>query len=116
MSDSNTKDQVDSAPQQLQIELGEKEAEGIYSNLAIITHSPAEFIIDFTRVTPGVPRARVLSRIIMLLMGAMRENMERYENQFGEVRVDGQNDHPFGFRTGSGNTGGTGGTGGDKVH
>ena len=125
MSDSNTKDPIDSAPQQLQIELGEKEAEGIYSNLAIITHSPAEFIIDFTRVTPGVPRARVLSRIIMtpthmkLLMGAMRENMERYENQFGEVRVDGQNDHPFGFRTGSGNTGntgGTGGNGGDKVH
>src|SRR3954470_17092500 len=89
--------------QQLQIELGEKEAEGIYSNLAIITHSPAEVIIDYTRVTPGVPRARVLARIIMtpqhmkLLLGAMKENIERYESQFGEIRVDGQADHPFGF-------------------
>src|SRR5438477_2622190 len=93
--------------QQLQVELGEKEAEGIYSNLAIITHSPAEFIIDFTRVTPGVPRARVLSRIIMtpqhmkLLMGAMTENLQRYENQYGEVRVESQQQHPFGFRTGT---------------
>jgi hypothetical protein len=105
--------------QQLQIELGEKEAEGIYSNLAIITHSPAEFIIDFTRVTPGVPRARVHARIIMtpqhfkLLLNAMKENIERYEQQYGEVRVDRQGEHPFGFRT-SGPTTIPGGT--DKVH
>jgi hypothetical protein len=107
--------------QQLQIELGEKEAEGVYSNLAIITHSPAEFIIDYTRVTPGVPKARVLSRIIMtpqhmkLLLGAMKENLERYEEQYGEVRVEGQNNHPFGFRTGPPQVGG-GNTGGNKVH
>jgi len=50
--------------QQISIELGENEAQGIYSNLAIITHSPAEFIIDFTRVVPGVPKAKVKSRII----------------------------------------------------
>jgi hypothetical protein len=119
MADSNDpKEPLETQSQQLQIELGEKEAEGIYSNLAIITHSPAEFIIDFTRVTPGVPRARVLSRIIMtpqhmkLLMNAMRENMERYENQFGEVRVDGQSEHPFGFRTGPGSST----PGGGKVH
>lgn len=99
------KDNLPEGAQQLQIELGEREAEGIYSNLAIITHSPAEFIIDFTRVTPGVPRARVLSRIIMtpqhmkLLMRAMAENLDRYEDQFGEVKIDGQNEHPFGFRT-----------------
>ncbi len=104
--------------QQLQIELGEREAEGIYSNLAIITHSPAEFIIDFTRVTPGVPRARVHSRIIMtpqhfkMLMNAMKENMERFEEQYGEVRTDGQAGHPFGFRT----TGGTVPGGGNQVH
>src|SRR5438477_1575730 len=106
--------------QQLQVELGEKEAEGIYSNLAIITHSPAEFIIDFTRVTPGVPRARVHARIIMtpqhfkLLLGAMKENMERYESQYGQVRSDGQGEHPFGFRT-SGSTPAPA-AGGDKVH
>lgn len=106
MADINDKENLEGQPQQLQIELGEKEAEGIYSNLAIITHSPAEFIIDFTRVTPGVPRARVHSRIIMtpqhakLFMNALRENMDRFENQFGEIRVDGQHDHPLGFRTG----------------
>ena len=110
--------------QQLQIELGEKEAEGIYSNLAIITHSPAEFIIDYTRVTPGVPKARVLSRIIMtpqhmkLLIGAMKENLDRYEAQYGEIRVEGaQANHPFGFRTGPVQSGGGNtGNGGDKVH
>ncbi len=105
--------------QQLQVELGEKEAEGIYSNLAIITHSPAEFIIDFTRVTPGVPRARVLSRIIMtpqhfkLLLNAMRENIERFEQQYGEIKT-GQGEHPFGFRT-SGPTQ-LPSTGGEIVH
>ncbi len=49
----------DPKAQQINIELGEKEAEGIYSNLAIITHSPAEFIIDFTRVVPGSPKAKL---------------------------------------------------------
>jgi hypothetical protein len=109
--------------QQLQIELGEKEAEGIYSNLAIITHSPAEFIIDFTRVTPGVPRARVLSRIIMtpqhmkLLLNAMTENLSRYEDQYGEIHVEGQaGQHPFGFRTGPVGGGGGDKGGSEKVH
>jgi hypothetical protein len=80
--------------QQLNIELGEKEAEGIYSNLAIISHSPAEFVIDFTRVMPGVPKAKVLSRIIMtpqhakLLMNAMMENIMKYEQQFGEIKLN----------------------------
>ncbi len=118
MADNNPNEQPQ-ITQQLQIELGEKEAEGIYSNLAIITHSPAEFIIDFTRVTPGVPRARVHARIIMtpqhlkLLMNAMKENMERYEHAYGEVRTEAPGDHPFGFRT-SGPA--IAGPGGDKVH
>jgi len=72
--------------QQINIELGEKEAEGIYSNLAIITHSPAEFIIDFTRIMPGVPKAKVHARIITtpqhakMLMKALKiilKNMKR---------------------------------------
>lgn len=80
--------------QQLNIELGEKEAEGIYSNLAIISHSPAEFVIDFTRVMPGVPKAKVLSRIIMtpqhakLLLNAMMENISKYEQQYGEIKLN----------------------------
>jgi hypothetical protein len=121
MSDNDPNEQQQpQMSQQLQIELGEKEAEGIYSNLAIITHSPAEFIIDFTRVTPGVPRARVLSRIIMtpqhlkLLLNAMKENLDRFESQYGEIRVDGHGDHPFGFRTSGGPAPVSGG--GNKVH
>jgi hypothetical protein len=81
--------------QQINIELGEKEAEGIYSNLAIITHSPAEFVIDFTRVLPGVPKAKVHARLIMtpqhakLLMRALEENIGKYEMKFGEIKIHG---------------------------
>jgi hypothetical protein len=90
--------------QQINIELGEKEAEGIYSNLAIITHSPAEFVIDFTRVLPGVPKARVHARIVStpqhakLLLNALKENIEKYEKTYGEIKLQG--DPPqtgFGF-------------------
>lgn len=91
--------------QQINIELGEKEAEGSYSNLAIISHSPAEFIIDFTRVLPGIPKAKVHSRIIMtpqhakLLLSALKENIERYEKQFGEIKNVAQtSDGGFGFQ------------------
>lgn len=90
-------------PQQINIELGEKEAEGIYSNLAIITHSPAEFIIDFTRVVPGVPKARVLSRIITtpqhakMLMKALKENIDKFEARFGEIKIEGHPNQQFGF-------------------
>ncbi|MDA0987396.1 MAG: DUF3467 domain-containing protein [Bacteroidetes bacterium] len=79
--------------QQINIELGEKEAEGIYSNLAIITHSTAEFVIDFTRLLPGVPKAKVYSRIIMtpqhakLLLGALKDNISKYEGSFGEIKT-----------------------------
>jgi hypothetical protein len=89
--------------QQISIELGEKEAEGIYSNLAIITHSPAEFVIDFTRVVPGVPKARVLSRIITtpqhakMLLRALKENVDKFEARFGEINVDSQPTPQFGF-------------------
>lgn len=92
MSDKNKPVQ-----QQLNIELGEKEAEGIYSNLAIISHSPAEFIVDFTRVLPGVPKAKVHARIVMtpqhakLLLRALNENISRFENSFGEINIDGHN-------------------------
>ncbi|GAB5466169.1 MAG: DUF3467 domain-containing protein [Candidatus Kapaibacteriales bacterium] len=90
--------------QQLSIELGEKEAEGIYANLAIISHSDAEFVIDFTRVLPGIPKARVQSRIIMtpqhakMFSKALSDNILRFENQKGEIKVDmNQNDLMKGF-------------------
>ena len=84
------------SPQQINIELGEKEAEGIYSNLAIITHSPAEFIIDFTRVLPGIPKARVHARVVMtpqhtkMLLNALKDNVEKYEKKFGEINLLGE--------------------------
>jgi len=90
--------------QQLNIELGEKEAEGIYSNLAIITHSPAEFVIDFTRVLPGVPKAKVFARIIStpqhakMLMMALKDNIQKFEERFGEINIEGgMSNQPFGF-------------------
>lgn len=92
MHDKNTP-----KPQQINIELGEKEAEGIYSNLAIISHSPAEFVVDFTRVLPGVPKAKVHARIVMtpqhakLLLRALNENIGRYETSHGEIRIDNPN-------------------------
>jgi hypothetical protein len=91
--------------QQINIEIGEKEAEGIYSNLAIISHSPAEFIIDFTRVLPGIPKSKIHARIIMtpqhakMLANALKENIDKYENQFGEIQIAGvASDQSFGFQ------------------
>lgn len=90
--------------QQINIELGEKEAEGIYSNLAIITHSPAEFVMDFTRVLPGVPKARVHARVIMtaqhakLLLRALEDNIAKYEMKFGEIKIHGEGPSGFGFQ------------------
>ena len=90
---SNDKDPQ--VQQQINIEIGEKEAEGIYSNLAIISHSPAEFIIDFTRVLPGIPKSKISARIIMtpqhakMLLGALKDNVEKCENQFGEIQLLG---------------------------
>ena len=87
-------DQNKQQSQQISVELGEKEAEGTYSNLAIISHSAAEFIIDFTRILPGVPKAKVQSRIIMtpqhakLLMNALMDNVNKFENKFGNIAVD----------------------------
>lgn len=89
--------------QQISIELGEKEAEGIYSNLAIITHSPAEFIIDFTRVVPGVPKAKVHARIITtpqhakMLLKALTDNINKFESRFGEIKIEGHSNPQFGF-------------------
>jgi len=92
-------------PQQINIELDDKIAEGNYSNLAIITHSGAEFIIDFTRILPGIPKAKVHSRIIMtpqhckMLLNALRDNIERYESQYGEIKISGvANNQNLGFQ------------------
>lgn len=76
---------------QVNIELPEDIAEGIYSNLAIISHSQSEFVIDFIRLVPNVPKAKVKSRIILTpqhakrLLKALNENVKKYEDQHGKV-------------------------------
>lgn len=79
-------------PNQLNIEISEEVAEGTYANLAIITHSHAEFVIDFVNVMPGTPKSRVKSRIILTpqhakrFMKAMTENIEKYEAINGVIK------------------------------
>jgi hypothetical protein len=78
--------------QKLNIELPEDVADGVYSNLAIITHSHSEFIIDFVNVMPGVPKAKVKNRIILTpqhakrLMKALLDNVNKFERTFGEIK------------------------------
>jgi hypothetical protein len=91
MSDNNQQ------PGQINIELDEKVAEGIYSNLAIINHSASEFVLDFVTLMPGIPKAKVKSRIILTpqhakrLLKAIGENIHRYEKAHGEIK---DSEHP----------------------
>lgn len=77
---------------QLNIELSEEIADGEYANLAIITHSASEFVLDFVKVMPGVPKARVKSRVIMTpqhakrLMKALADNVSKFEQLNGEIK------------------------------
>ncbi|WP_290791274.1 DUF3467 domain-containing protein [Flavihumibacter sp. UBA7668] len=79
-------------PNQLNIEISEEMAEGEYANLAIITHSHAEFVIDFVNVMPGTPKSRVKSRIILTpqhakrFMKALIENIDRFEEVNGDIK------------------------------
>ncbi|MCR5888560.1 DUF3467 domain-containing protein [Hymenobacter sp. J193] len=91
-------------PNAINIELSEAIAEGEYANLAMIAHSSSEFVIDFIRLMPGLPKAKVKSRVILTpehakrLLSALQENIERFEQTFGPVKV--QNDtpsYPMGF-------------------
>ena len=78
---------------QLNIELSEEISEGIYSNLAIITHSSSEFVLDFIRVMPGVPKAKVKSRIVITpehakrLLTALEDNIEKFEVVNGRIKI-----------------------------
>jgi len=80
---------------QLKIELTPEVAEGTYANLAIITHSSAEVVMDFVRVLPGVPKANVKSRIILApehakrLLFALQDNITKYEKSFGTIQLPG---------------------------
>jgi hypothetical protein len=89
---------------QINIELSEETAEGTYSNLAIITHSNQEFVIDFIKMMPGVPKAKVKSRIILTpqhakrFMRALQENVKKFETQHGSISdIEDANAMPFNF-------------------
>ena len=77
----------------IDIEIKPEVAQGHYANLAIITHSSSEFILDFAQNMPGLPKMQVTSRIIMTpehakrLLGALNENIRKYESQFGEIKL-----------------------------
>ena len=88
----------------LNIELTEDTAQGIYSNLAIINHSPSEFVVDFIQMMPGVPKAKVRSRIILTpqhakrLMKALSDNVSKFERQHGEIKdIDPSGGVPINF-------------------
>ncbi len=76
---------------QLNVELTEEVAEGVYSNLAMIAHSNSEFVIDFIRLMPGVPKAKVKARVVITpehakrLLSALKDNIDKYEAAFGPI-------------------------------
>ena len=78
--------------QEINIELPEEIGQGTYSNLAIITHSSSEFVVDFVRMLPGLPKATVQSRIILTpehakrLMLALQDNIAKYEMAHGKIK------------------------------
>jgi hypothetical protein len=100
----NNKMQNNEQPQnQLNIELTEEMSEGVYSNLAIITHSTAEFVLDFINVMPNAPKAKVKSRVILApqhakrLMKALVENVKKFEQVHGAIKDIEQNALPMQF-------------------
>jgi hypothetical protein len=88
---------------QINIELSDEMAEGTYANLAIITHSHSEFIVDFIKMMPGAPKAKVKSRIILTpqhakrLYKALQDNIAKFERLHGEIIVPEQENLPLNF-------------------
>lgn len=100
MEDQNEK-------KQLNIEISEEVAEGVYSNMAIISHSSSEFVVDFLRILPNTPKTRVKSRVILTpehakrLMLALQNNLQKYEEKYGTIKGndDPRGAVPFNFNT-----------------
>ena len=98
MNDPNNQNQ-----NQINIELSDEVSEGIYSNLAVITHSNSEFVVDFIKLMPGVPKAKVKSRIILTpqhakrLMRALADNVQKFESVHGSIRETDMPEIPMNF-------------------
>ena len=90
---------------QLNIELSEEVAEGVYANLGIISHSTSEFVIDFVRIMPNMPKAKVKSRIILTpqhakrLLKALADNVNKFEAQHGRIKDNNTPPFPMNFNT-----------------
>ncbi len=97
MADQNNK------PKEMNIDLSEEVAQGVFSNLALINHSPTEFVVDFIQIMPGVPKPKVRSRVILTpqhmkkLLNAMQDNVAKYEDQFGAIEEDANTNIPLNF-------------------
>lgn len=93
--------------QKIQIHIDEGVADGHYANLVAINHSPAEFVLDFVRMVPMVPKAKVQTRVLMApihakaLHKALEQNIKKYEDQYGEIKMHGRDDSDktFGFQS-----------------
>lgn len=89
---------------QMEIELPEEESSGTYSNLVMITHSASEFILDFITVMPGVPKAKVVKRMVLTpdhakrLSNALADNVKKFESEHGDISGNDSLDVPFNYR------------------
>lgn len=98
-------------PRNLSLDISADEMLGTYANLAIISHSPSEFVLDFARLMPGVESAKVVRRIIMTpdhakrLLRALGENLHRFEMEYGEIELpENEGDLPNNFTNFNGNS------------
>ncbi|MCD6097751.1 DUF3467 domain-containing protein [bacterium] len=87
----------------VQIDLDEAHAEGVYSNLVVVSHSHSEFILDFVRILPGMKKGKVYSRVVMspqntkMLLRTLQDNIGKYESKFGEISVTKDSSRHIGF-------------------
>jgi Protein of unknown function (DUF3467) len=96
------KNKMENQPEnQMEVELSEDMAEGVYANLAMIAHSHSEFVLDFIRMMPGVPKAKVKARVVITpehaqrLLQALKDNIRKYEEAYGKVTA--MEDQSFNF-------------------
>jgi len=88
-------------PNQIDIELPEEVAQGVSSNLVIISHPSSEFVLDFVRIMPGVPKAKVQTRVVLTpehakrLLAALQDNISKYEAMFGPIKLPESGNAPF---------------------
>ena len=93
--------------QQISIDLPPEAAEGVYANVSIIAHNASEFVLDFARLLPGLPKAKVHARIVLTpaaakgLHRSLGQNLERFETQHGEIKAGGPQEpgSPIGFQS-----------------